>query len=328
MPDWTRAEIGVLVRAVGNAPSVHDTMPWVLEAKADVAELHERIDRGLPRHDPSGRDRLISCGAALTNLVLAVRSLGWRERVKLLPDAARPDLIARVTASVGEPASPRELALYWAMFRRRSYRRPFTADGVDEETVRGLVAAGAAEGVTPRPLSESDCGTVAGLLGYAAEVLRADRGYQRELESWTARYAGHVGAEDSVVAGAPENDTLPWAGLVRCSTRLPDAPTLARRMAAELVLVITTDGDGMRDHIRAGMALQRIWLAAVAEGLAGAVITQPLHLDEVRTGLIDRLDLPGYPQALLRIGHPAAVLKARQRDAREHLHHTSRGAGA
>lgn len=322
MREWTRAEVGVLVRAVGNAPSVHDTMPWVLETHGRVAEVYERIDRTLPYHDPTGRDRLISCGTALTNLILAVRSLGWLDRVELFPEVERPDLVARVTATTWSAATATELALYWAMFRRRSYRRPFTAEPVADSVVETVMKAGTAEGVTVHRVVAKQCPPLAGLLGYAADVLRADRAYQRELEAWTARYSRHVGTEDSIVAGTPEHDTLPWAGLVRATTSRPDAPTLARRLAGELIFVVTTAGDTDLDHLRAGIAMQRCWLAGVADGLAGAVITQPLHLDEVRMGLIDRLDLPGYPQLMLRLGYPATALRARQRDAREHLHRT------
>jgi hypothetical protein len=40
---------------------------------------------------------LISCGAALYGLRLAVRSLGYQPAVEPLPDPARPRLLARVT---------------------------------------------------------------------------------------------------------------------------------------------------------------------------------------------------------------------------------------
>lgn len=324
MNGWTRTEVGVLVRAVGNAPSVHDTMPWVLETHDNRAELYERADRRLPRHDPTGRDRLISCGAALTNLRLAVRSLGRLDQVELLPDPGRPDLIACVNASVRQPATEVELAWYWAMFRRRSHRRPFTDEPVGDCEIQNIIDAGSGDGVRLHRVKVDDCVPVVGLLGYAAEVLRADRGLQRELEAWTSRYGAHVGPEDSAMSRPPPENTLPWAGLVRPSTRLPDARTLALRLAHELVLVVVTDSDTAFDHLHAGAAAQRLWLAAVVEGLAGAVMTQPLHLEEVRTGLIDQLALPGYPQVIFRIGHPAAAIKARQRDARDHLHRTGK----
>jgi len=43
--------------------------------------------------DPDGREMLISCGAALFGLRLAVRSLGHRPEVELLAGLAAADLI-------------------------------------------------------------------------------------------------------------------------------------------------------------------------------------------------------------------------------------------
>ncbi|MGW5055032.1 nitroreductase family protein [Actinokineospora sp. NPDC004072] len=78
-------------------------------------------------------------------------------------------------------------------------------------------------------------------------------------------------------------------------------------LAAETQFIVATDGDTRRDHLGAGMALQRLWLTAVASGLAGSLITQPLHVSEARAALVTDLGLPGPPQAVLRIGHPAHV---------------------
>jgi nitroreductase len=81
------------LRAATRAPSVHNTQPWVLELPDEGrAELYERLDRTLPRHDPLGRDRLISCGAALTHVLLAMRVLGWVPETTLFPE---PDLDRR-----------------------------------------------------------------------------------------------------------------------------------------------------------------------------------------------------------------------------------------
>ncbi|WP_027928847.1 Acg family FMN-binding oxidoreductase [Amycolatopsis thermoflava] len=301
---WTAAELGVLARAVAQAPSVHNSQPWALVPGDDVIELRERTEVELPRHDPEGRDRLMSCGAALVNLRLALSVLGRRPRVTLLP---RPDVVAEVrTPARGEP-SPSELGRYSAIYRRSSYRAPFALHPVPAPVLRELAHAAVAPGAGARlvePRTES--GALAELLGHAGLVLRDDRAYQRELTAWTAQFR-------QVPAAAT---TLPWSGLVRADTRLPDPVTLAERIAAESMLVVLTDDDTRRDHVLAGTALQETWLAAITHGLAGSVLTQPLHLHEVRAGLIERLALPGRPQALLRFGHPVTAAPPAARSAR------------
>jgi hypothetical protein len=64
MTGWTAGEKHLTTAAAVLAPSVHNTRPWVLEFHDDHVSLCERLDRALPRHDPLGRDQLISCGTA------------------------------------------------------------------------------------------------------------------------------------------------------------------------------------------------------------------------------------------------------------------------
>ncbi|GAB3490090.1 Acg family FMN-binding oxidoreductase [Amycolatopsis cihanbeyliensis] len=291
---FSTAEVGALVRAVGKAPSVHNTQPWTVDVRTDVADLYER-PVSLPRHDPGGRDRLLSCGAALTNLELAIRALGWDTETVLLPEDARPDLLASVRTRGGRAATGEEVGKYATIFQRRSHRAPFGLRAVRPGLLRALVASTDVPGVRTRVVdARTEASAVADLLGYAAAVYRDDRAYQRELAAWSSGFP-HPPSADS---------TLPWAGLVRRDTRLPDEITLADRISRERLLILTTGGDDRRDQLVAGVAMQHLWLAAVGAGLVASVLTQPLHLSEVRAGLAERLGLEGHPQLILRAGYP------------------------
>jgi hypothetical protein len=157
--------------------------------------------------------------------------------------------------------------------------------------------------VQVRPIGGAGESTVlAELLAHMALVLRDDQGYQRELSAWTNSRPGHH--PGGIPARTRKYDTLPWTGLVRATTRVPDANVLAARLEREYLLLLETPDDGHRDHLLAGRAVQEIWLTATHAGLAGSVLTQPWHVAEVRAGLIERLGLAGFPQALLRFGYP------------------------
>jgi nitroreductase len=301
MSDWTRGEIEVVEAAAGAAPSVHDTLPWTLQFHdAHRVSLFERWDRALPRHDPRGRDRRISCGAALENLVLAMRILGWDAGPALFADRKHPDEVARVTARGRREPSDVDLARYAVVSRRHSYRRPFAAMLVDPATQHALVTASGTSGVEVRALRGDEVAVLARVFSHAVLALRMNRAYQRELSAWTGSDPATVDVPDG-----PRLAAVPWPGLVRRSTAVPDLPSLVDRLRREYLLLIETPGDGPRDHVRAGMAAQSTWLAATAAGLVGSMLTQPLQVSEVRAGLIEGLFLPGFPQALLRLGHAA-----------------------
>ncbi|MFI7680428.1 Acg family FMN-binding oxidoreductase [Actinophytocola sp. NPDC049390] len=306
-PTWTSGERG-LVRLVAElAPSVHNTLPWriVCADGARTLSLLARGDRALPQHDPHGRDRLISCGAALTNVRLALCALGWVPEIDLLPMPVTPGEVARVVVvERGEPIDE-DVVRYLAVSYRRSHRAPFLETPVDDATVRRLAAHGV-DGVEIRRLGgRYDAAVLAKLLSHSAAVLRLDTVYQRELNAWTAN-------DEHPVAGAgvavlPRRDAaLPWAGLVRRSTAIPDRVILTDRLARECLLLVETPDDGPLDHLRAGMAVEEMWLTAVGAGLACAVLTQPLQVPEVRAGLVEELSLNGFPQVLCRLGYPIA----------------------
>ncbi|WP_410622903.1 Acg family FMN-binding oxidoreductase [Amycolatopsis sp. cmx-8-4] len=292
-------QIGMLARAVNRAPSVHNSQPWQLLVRGTEVDLLERRSVVLRRQDPFGRDRMMSCGAALTNLELALRVLGRDCHV-----AFRDDEDVAATVTIGRPraVSERDFALYQAIGRRRSHRHEFSHGRVAATVHTALVAAGETTGVhlvVPEHLDR-----FAQLLGFATRVLREDRGYQRELAMWTACTTSPPAAGDGVPEDALSPEALPVAGLVRADTPVPDDAVLADRLAAENLLVVCTDGDTRAEHLAAGMALQRVWLTATAKSLVGSVITQPLHLTGFRARLVSELVLPGVPQAIFRFGYP------------------------
>ncbi|WP_206797025.1 nitroreductase family protein [Amycolatopsis sp. MtRt-6] len=303
---WTTAETEVLLRSMMRAPSVHNTQPWLLEVEPDELRVRERAEPALPHHDPHGRDRAASCGAAVANLELAVRTLGRAAETAFLPDARQPDLVARIAVGAEVAPTPEELRRYGAIARRASHRAPFNGVAVPAPVVHKLADAGGAPGVEVRPVRPgSEVAVVARLLHFAAEHFRTDRGYQRELSLWTIRDEDAHRHGVGIPASRVPSGSVPWAGLVRRATEVPDTPELERRLAGETLLVFVTADDAPLDHVRAGYALERAWLAAVDLGLAAGVLTQPLHLEPVRSALCEDLELPGFPQALLRIGYAA-----------------------
>jgi len=88
-------QVGYLIATAARAPSVHNTQPWRFKASQDVIELYADPRRKL-RVDTVGREMLISCGAALFGLRLAIRSLGYQPVTELFPDPARLRLLGRV----------------------------------------------------------------------------------------------------------------------------------------------------------------------------------------------------------------------------------------
>ena len=107
VPSILADRAGYLVTTAARTPSVHNTQPWRFRVGQSAIELYCDPRRKL-RADPAGRKMLISCGAALFGLRLAVRSLGYLPVAELLPEPRRTRLLGRVTLGAPVPVNAME----------------------------------------------------------------------------------------------------------------------------------------------------------------------------------------------------------------------------
>ncbi|WP_017594140.1 Acg family FMN-binding oxidoreductase [Nocardiopsis potens] len=299
-----REPLEAAIRAGDRAPSVCGTRPWTISGGGGRISLRADPDRRLDAADPGSRELVISCGAALYNVRLALRAHGLRPRVALLPDPERPALLAEVGAD--GPAEPGvlERLLYNAVERRRTHRGAFHSDVGDVRLVRALSAAASAEGAVLHLLTDgSAVSSLAGLITAAEHLQRGERSRSEELARWVRPAGGPPGegvrAEDfppsEESAGTPFPGRDYGHGGVRGLLAAPGRAT-------GTVAVLTTAEDGRPAHLAAGQALQRVLLTAAAGGVSAAFHTQPLEEPLLRAFLGDRLCRGAYPQMVLRLG--------------------------
>jgi hypothetical protein len=145
------------------APSICDTAPWWFGACssgacADMADmmvsLHADVERRPVAADPGDREVLISCGAALCTLRLAVLRCGRDPQVSVLPDPDRPDLLAEVRLGGPMPVTGEVCELCWQIRRRRSHRGPFLGCRVGAPLLSGLREEARREGAVLQVASE------------------------------------------------------------------------------------------------------------------------------------------------------------------------------
>src|SRR5207248_981878 len=113
------------VAAAVYAPSVHNTQPWWFCHEEREISVYADADRRLAAADPDGREMLMSCGAAVLTLRLALRHLGYASEVEILPDPGLPSLVAQVRWAERVPATPHEERLLAEIEQRRTHRGTF-----------------------------------------------------------------------------------------------------------------------------------------------------------------------------------------------------------
>ncbi|MET8544382.1 nitroreductase family protein [Kitasatospora sp. NPDC004799] len=294
-----------LVSAAVAAPSIHNSQPWRFRLRPDTSTLEVRADRGraVPAADPEGRALHISVGAAVLNLRVAARHLGWAPGVRLLPDPAEPDLLAAVRLDTPAVApTPGTERLYGAIWRRHSSRTPFTDAPVPPTVLDELAEAARAEDAA---LHLPDHEETTRLLHLTAEAERrntTDEAQRAESRSWIRTgdvppygiptralgpqdAAGHLPMRDFSAIRAAEH---------RAPARFEREPRIA---------VLTTDRDTPEDWLRAGLALEHVLLAATVHGVRASLLHQALEWPYLRWEARDPHQRPGHVQMLVRLGY-------------------------
>ncbi|MET8161351.1 hypothetical protein ABZT47_33755 [Sphaerisporangium sp. NPDC005289] len=307
-PAGTLAEaVRAAVEAAVHAPSVHNTQPWSFTVTGEEISLRADRDRLLPVADPAGRQMLISCGAALLDVRIALHALGYTPEVRLLPDPDRPSLLARVRPRPGPAPDEAARALYEQVERRRTHRGGFTEEAVPEALADALVREAGMEGARLTPVRSGPAVRLLGAITNAAQEAQSqDRLFTLELIRWS-RPPGST-RRDGVVAEAYPS-TPPHTHPQRFAQRDyahghgwgGEAGDPAAN-ATGLVAVLTTAGDTPEDWLAAGQALQRVLLHASAHGVYAAFHTQALEMPELREFLRHQVCSGEHPQMIMRLG--------------------------
>jgi len=300
-PDLTR-HVGYLIATAARAPSVHNTQPWRFKVSGQTVEVYSDPSRKL-RVDPLGREMLISCGAALFGLRLAIRSLGYRAVVELFPDPSSLRLLARVRLGAAAPVTGRERAMLEAVPHRHTHRGPFDPDPLPDGLLAGLQHDALMEGATLAIIDEHSYGKLVVLAGPASRARDLDRLNQAEVRRWT-RAAGD-GARDGVPGQA--FPARPGGNPTRLPQRDFDLGRGFGRLPVgghppAVTAALLTRRDGREGWLRAGQALHRVLLHAATRWVFAGLYTQPLEADATRRQIRASLALPGWPQVLLELG--------------------------
>ncbi|HMA47215.1 MAG TPA: nitroreductase [Frankiaceae bacterium] len=294
------------------APSIHNTQPWRFVWRDGSMELYADRARQLAVADPDGRQLHLSCGAALLQARLAVRGLGRRVTVRLLPDPADPDLLARLEIGPSEPGvpTPEEWALLHAAYDRHTQRAAFEPRRLTRPLLVDLVRAVEEEGAGLHLVEwRGERVGVAQLLAGADRRQESDPAYQAELRRWS-RF------DDATTDGIPRTAVgrgrraMAHAEFVQRdfdvdgSVGAQEAHDEPPRGPEEPdVALLYTARDTPRDWLVGGMALCRLLLAATCAGVAASLLDQPVELRATRELLRWQTGIDGYPQVMLRLGY-------------------------
>ena len=207
------------------APSLHNSQPWHWVAERGQLHLFADPKAVVQTIDRSGREMILSCGAMLDHLRVAMAVAGWDTAVNRFPDSHGADHLATLEFSPLGSDSDADRQRAGAILRRRTDRLPFAAprrwDALERQLRSQIDQDTVMLGVIPEDARQQ--------LGEASRLTEAirhnDPSYQSELRWWTSPFDLDQGVPPSARVSASKPAVSTWHE----PSRQPAMNTDARR---------------------------------------------------------------------------------------------------
>ena len=298
----TMVATDVLARGVAvacRAPSYHNSQPW--RWVADRGGLHLYLDPSrLVQTDPDERQALISCGAVLDHLRIAMAAAGWSAHIDRFPDADNTEHLASIGFTEMPIVTDESQRCAEAILTRRTDRLAFgpVTDGAGFETVLRSRLDDTLALVDV--VSDADRHRLVQATDLTNALRFYDTEYFRALQRWTAPFEASEGIPYDSLVTAAEGDRVD-VGRTFPVTHHPERRDEVPNDFSTIV-VISAHDDTRRDKLGCGETLSTVLLEATVAGLATCTLT---HLTELSTSrhLVEDVTGRPLPQVLVRIGY-------------------------
>ena len=274
-------DIDVIRQAVGlacRAPSLHNSQPWRWVADGPVLQLFADPARIGRSTDSTGREVIISCGAVLDHLRVAMAAAGWHANVDRFPSPENLGHLASVDFTPEEFVTDAQRARAEAIRRRRTDRLALAAPpqwdsfepALRDTLDRSLAVLDVVSDDSRPQLAEVSRPT--------EELRREDSSYHAELQWWTMHSLGPI--PPSALVSETEAEQLD------VSRRFPTSGRGARRADIgrnrSKILVLSTFDDIRGSALGCGEFLSSVLLECTIAGLATCTLTHMIEVTAAR----------------------------------------------
>ncbi|GAA5509664.1 Acg family FMN-binding oxidoreductase [Novipirellula caenicola] len=310
-PPLLTARLRHAVQQATQAPSSHNTQPWLFRIRNDGVEVIADKRRACPVVDPQDRELYISCGAALYHLRLAMKADGLATLVTILPCRSDPDLVARVLVAGSHIPSLDERTLLDAAAKRRTNRFAFEPREVDPQLqVEWMNDVRSEDAWIHYFQTDQQKHAVADLVSEGDRLQASDRHFRRELAKWG--HSNNSSRRDGLPGythGAGDLASTFESFLVRTFDWGDGKAAIDRQLAegSPLLAVIGTRTDTMDAWIACGQALAKMLLRAASWSVDASYLNQAIEVETLRKRLMELTGNQGVPQILLRLGYGKQV---------------------
>lgn len=286
-----REHIQKILEAGAQAPSGSNSQPWKFEVRGNEITVVAIPERDHPVLNFRYRGTWIAHGALIENISIAAHEFGYNANVKLFPEAANPNVTARIKLEKKETKGD---TLFRAIALRTTNRKPYSLLPLSENERKELFRVGKERetpGVAAVFIDDSQKIKELGKAASVNEVVMFENQALHRLLFeeivWTKKEEERRGkgllfktmelkppaAVIKMLGKWPLMRILNIFGVARAIAK----DNIKMYSSAPLVCAIFC-GDGDADFVNAGRLMERIWLRATAIGLSSHLMTGVLFM--------------------------------------------------
>lgn len=275
-PDFER-----ILEAGNNAPSGENCQPWHFVVRGDAVEVRLLPERDQSAYSWGQRASYLANGAVIENIAVVASAEGYRAEVRYFPDASDAWHTATITLVKDASVVPDPLAAFVAT--RVSNRKAYKEDALTSDERAALEESARDSGAAFALVEAREAIKRLGRAGSTnEEVMLANRSLHQFFfshVSWTKEEDDEkkVGFYIKTLELPPPAEAMfkvfrHWPVMRVLSAigfnRVVAAQNAATNAAAAAVGAVMTDGTEPLDFVRAGRAVERLWLTATSRGLS------------------------------------------------------------
>ena len=235
----------------------------------DFIELRVENTSTSPVADVDRRELIISCGAALFNLRIAIRHFGYRDLVEVFPKPDNPNLLARIGFGSRRIVNLEENFLFRAIFKRCSKQACFANRHLPKSLISELELA-----------TDAEC-------TMQVSALVIPNNCRRKVTELIER-----GDRLQIT------DPLSYRELIGIDT---SHDAISTAITTTLMLIGSQDDDNYA-WLATGEALAHLLLRARIDDVGVFFLNQPIQIPKLRSRLQAMFPENGHPQILLCLG--------------------------
>ena len=274
-------ELKRILEAGNSAPSGENCQPWHFVMRGAVIEVHMLPDRDQSAYSCGQRASFFAVGAVLENIVIAASAEGYRATIEYFPRAAREVHVADIhlEKDAGIIADP----LAASIMNRVTNRKPYAKDALTEaERVAVLSAAKQADGDLVLLEERGHINRLGRIGSVNEEVMLANHLLHEfffDHVNWTKEGDDKkkIGFYIKTLELPPPAEMMfkafrHWPVMRVLSAigfnRVVAAINAKQNASAAAIGAFLIDETDPLDFVRAGRAIERVWLAATSAGLS------------------------------------------------------------